>query len=164
MIPIQTTETDLETKPIRTKYDMSSPDISVPLANGNATMKAPLAPSDETANVALSINTKSSYTSQPSLPTPDGPGLRPRDAYDSLPWWRAAIRNKLLESLDWQSTVLANMQVGGARTSFHNCELIDWYKGSRTHTMAGSILCVHLLSWHPHFLHDGITGMLFFRL
>jgi hypothetical protein len=92
---------------------MSSPDISVPLANGNATMKTPMAPSDETVNVALLINPKSSYTGQPSLVTHDGPGLRPRDAYDSLPWWRAAIRNKLLESLDWQSTVLANMQVGG---------------------------------------------------
>jgi hypothetical protein len=126
-------------------------------------MKAPLAPSDETPHAALSINTKSSYTDQPSPPIPDGPGLRPRDAYDALPWWRAAIRNKLLESLDWQSTVLANMQVGGAH-QLHDCELIDWYKGSRTHTVAGSVLCVHLLSWDPHFLHDRLTGLLFFRL
>jgi hypothetical protein len=92
---------------------MAHPNISVPLINGNARTKATLAPSEKTANKAPSLDRKSpSYAGQLSLSTPDTPGLRPRDAYDSLPWWRTAIRDKLLESLDWQSTILANMQVG----------------------------------------------------
>lgn len=42
---------------------------------------------------------------------PSTPGLGPRDAYDSLSWWRAGLRNNLLADMEWQSTVIANMQV-----------------------------------------------------
>lgn len=44
---------------------------------------------------------------------PSTPGLGPRDAYDSLSWWRAALRNRLLVDMEWQSTAIANMQVRG---------------------------------------------------
>ena len=36
------------------------------------------------------------------------PGTNPRVAYDSsLPWWRAAIRRKLVASVEWESGVIA---------------------------------------------------------
>jgi len=40
------------------------------------------------------------------------PGRLATDVYDAtLPWWRAAIRRKLLKSVKWESRVLARMQV-----------------------------------------------------
>ena len=36
------------------------------------------------------------------------PGTNPRDVYDSsLPWWRAAVRRKLVVRVQWESGVIA---------------------------------------------------------
>lgn len=41
------------------------------------------------------------------------PGRRPMDVYDTtLPWWRAAIRRKLVKTVQWESRAIARMQVG----------------------------------------------------
>jgi hypothetical protein len=90
---------------------MSHPNATVE-DNGNTNAHLSLS---EKGPKTMSVGTKSLHYDGPISPrAPDGPGVGPRDAYDSLPRWRAAIRNALLESLDWQSTVLANMQVGFA--------------------------------------------------
>jgi len=40
------------------------------------------------------------------------PGRQPKDVYDTtLPWWRAAIRRKLVASVHRESRVIAQMQV-----------------------------------------------------
>lgn len=55
------------------------------------------------------------YTSYPSLDSPvssDLPRSKPKDVYDAiLPSWRAAIRTKLVQVVNWESMVLAEMQV-----------------------------------------------------
>ena len=91
---------------------MSRSNSTVASPDGNGPTKVPLALGEKNSKAGLTIDTKSPPYAGPLSPlTPDSPGLRPRDAYDSLPPWRTAIRNKLLESLEWQSAVLANMQV-----------------------------------------------------
>lgn len=43
-----------------------------------------------------------------------GVGRLPDDIYDrAMPWWRAAIRRRLVKTVGWESKVLANMQVSG---------------------------------------------------
>ena len=43
---------------------------------------------------------------------PPSPGCRSADAYDAtLPWWRAAVRRKLLVVVQRESNVIARMQV-----------------------------------------------------
>ena len=41
------------------------------------------------------------------------PGRLGRDVYDTnLSWWRAGIRRKLVQMVQWESVVIAKMQVG----------------------------------------------------
>lgn len=43
------------------------------------------------------------------------PGRQGRDVYDTnLSWWRAGVRRKLVEMVQWESVVIAKMQVGVA--------------------------------------------------
>lgn len=40
------------------------------------------------------------------------PGLQGKDVYDStLSWWRAGIRRKLVATVQWESRIIATMQV-----------------------------------------------------
>jgi hypothetical protein len=128
---------------------MSRPNVSFAAVNGNGTMNVPMALSEKSGNIGLSIDTQSPPYAGPlskSPSTPDTPGLRSRDAYDSLPPWRAAIRNKLMESLDWQSTALANMQAL-VRTPWLD-QYFVYTSSLGTHT----------------FFHDGSAGVLFLWL
>jgi len=41
------------------------------------------------------------------------PGKKPMDVYEAtLPKWRAGVRRALVKSVQWESTVIADMQVG----------------------------------------------------
>ena len=70
---------------------------------------------DTTSHKPLPLDTKTLLPSSP-LSTdpyiPDTPGLQAQDVYDStLPWWRAAVRSKMAKSVEWESGVIADMQV-----------------------------------------------------
>ncbi|KAF8156625.1 PAP2 superfamily-domain-containing protein [Crassisporium funariophilum] len=46
-----------------------------------------------------------------TLPDDSTPGRQPKDVYETtLPWWRAAIRRKLVAGVHWESEVIAKMQ------------------------------------------------------
>lgn len=70
-----------------------------------------LFPSPESSPVGQGIHP---YNLDSSKPLVDRipPGIQPKDVYDaSLPWWRAAIRRRLVASVQWESRVIARMQV-----------------------------------------------------
>jgi hypothetical protein len=53
-----------------------------------------------------------SYASLDSIDTQEEPRSKPKDVYDAvLPSWRAAIRTKLVRIVEWESNVLAKLQV-----------------------------------------------------
>lgn len=48
-----------------------------------------------------------------------GVGRLPDDVYDrAMPWWRSAFRRRLFKTVEWESKVLANMQVSGFQAIF----------------------------------------------
>ena len=70
------------------------------------------------------ISSKESSLSSSPASSPVGQGVypynssnldsapEPRDVYDTtLSWWRAAIRRRLVQSIHWESRVIARMQV-----------------------------------------------------
>ena len=62
------------------------------------------------------------------------PGTNPRDVYDSsLPWWRAAIRRKLVASVQWESEVIVQMQVS-IKNSCSLCWHPNHYIGKNLHS------------------------------
>ena len=88
---------------------MSHSNRFVASPNGNGPTKVTL--SHQNSNMGLTIDTKSLPYPGPLSPLMlDSHGVCPYDAYDLLPLWHR-IRNKLLESLKWQSAILANIQV-----------------------------------------------------
>jgi hypothetical protein len=73
-------------------------------------------------STGISIDTLNGTPVRPASPsildspgshlTPDTPGSLPTDAYDTiLPWWRASIRRKLVQRVEWESRVLGKLQV-----------------------------------------------------
>jgi hypothetical protein len=89
------------------------------------------------------------------------PWTNPRDVCDSsLPWWRAAIRRKLVASVQGESGVIARMQV-----SIKNSYSLRWhpnhYIGKNPHSMVRCIFRLHLISRYTYVFHDRTSGHVF---
>ena len=86
-----------------------------------------------------------------------------KDVYDAtLPWWRAAIRRRLVRIIEHESPLIARMQV---------CPILENepsrpspIAGPYTHAVVGYILRVHLRTWHAHILHDLPARVVFLRV
>ena len=105
------------------------------------------------------------------LPTdsyiPNTPGLHAQDVYDTtLPWWRAAVRSKLAKSVEWESGIIADMQVsfGKSFTATFSLFSSPGQKALSQDTMAGFLLCLHVFFGNPYIFHDISTLMLFLWL
>lgn len=139
---------------------MTQPNSPVDLTFTNGTSKAKPFPLDIKAPLPSSPLPTDSYI-------PDTPGLQAQDVYDTtLPWWRAAVRSKLAKSIEWESRVIADMQVSLSKcfTVILNSSPSPGQTEHRQDTMAGLLLCLHIVFGHPYIFYDVYTHVLFLWL
>ena len=101
------------------------------------------------------------------------PGNQPKDVYDSsLPWWRAAIRRRLLLNVRWESGIIARMQVSLTIFAFaksYNLQPLSEltekknHIGKHTHPLARRLFCLYFLFRHTHILYDRPSRCVFLR-
>lgn len=106
--------------PVPSRFPSPAPIPSTPALKLNDRDVPSAAPNGkpEFRSPGIYLNGKSPYSngkvplSHDVILRADTPGTLPADVYDTtLPWWRAAIRRKLTQSIEWESRVLAKMQV-----------------------------------------------------
>ena len=143
-----------------------------------------------TLSMPTSYSASSSLSSSPGSPSNgfhsqgQQPGKQPKDVYDtSLPWWRAAIRRKLVASVQRESRVIARMQVSSTRLcvllrqvycyvgtpslAFHLFQTINadyFYIGKDPYSMVRRLFRLHFLSRDTYVLHDRPSCHVFLRI
>lgn len=118
-------------------------------------------------SVHFSFSTTSSRSQSPFPPDAWHGKVSPEDVYDrSLPWWRAAVRRKLVDSVKEESRIIARMQVRvrAIASRLYRSDQLLCLLEQNPYAMAGCILCIYLFTGHTHFLHDSLACLFLFWL